>query len=401
MITSKNGSLTEKCRLFETQIPPKHTEHFLEALNDQESLQLLSWHAFGHNEPNEGDKEESMKVVRYCKGHPLALKVLGCSLRSEDAAWDDILESLGKETNPDITKVLKVSFDTLPSEKDKELFKHIACLFVGEDRKFTEDILKACGICKSSGIKILINRCLLTVGSSDKLMMHQLLQDMGKDIVRQESPKKPWKRSILLDHEECLDVLQNRQQTTTALEEAQEKSALPLVSYIHTFTLTEIQHHYKTQALSEIDKEVLHRLGCTDIEYLNHCGFSKAGTSGVYDLPGRMLPPAQISRVTEAGPSRIEIKNLTKNSSWTYQPIMYAFPEYNEFEYGEEVVVVWLSYWVFGKNEFEDGDEVSIHFSVKYHCLDDSACFIGYGGKGPDYANVREYVKCKTLGVKV
>ncbi|KAI3826805.1 hypothetical protein L1987_00861 [Smallanthus sonchifolius] len=200
---------------------------------------------------------------------------------------------------------------------DKELFKHIACLFVGEDRKFTEDILKACGVCKSSGIKILINRCLLTVGSSDKLMMHQLLQDMGRDIVRQESPKKPWKRSILLDHEE----LTNGEYGSSCISNSKLQQLWK-----------KPKHHYKTQALSEIDKEVLHRLGWTDIEYLNHCGFSKAGTSGVYDLPGRILPA-----------------------------------------------------------QFEDGDEVSINFSVKYYCLDDSARFIAYGGKGPDYANVREY----------
>ncbi|KAM0052474.1 putative P-loop containing nucleoside triphosphate hydrolase, leucine-rich repeat domain superfamily [Helianthus debilis subsp. tardiflorus] len=214
IITSKNESLTEKCRLFQTEVPPKHTKHRLQGLNDEESLQLLSWHAFGCNKPNKGDKKQLIKVVEYCQGYPLALKVLGSSFRSEDATWEDILESLGKEINPDIKKVLKISYDTLPSEKDKELFKYIACLFFGEDRKFTEDILKACGIGKSSGIKILINRCLLTVQSSDKLAMHQLLQDMGRDIVHQESPKKPWKRSILWHHEECLDVLQNRQGTT-------------------------------------------------------------------------------------------------------------------------------------------------------------------------------------------
>ncbi|KAI7742647.1 hypothetical protein M8C21_025535, partial [Ambrosia artemisiifolia] len=33
IITSKNGSLTEKCRLFETQVPPKHTKHLLQGLN--------------------------------------------------------------------------------------------------------------------------------------------------------------------------------------------------------------------------------------------------------------------------------------------------------------------------------------------------------------------------------
>ncbi|KAJ0809794.1 putative TIR domain, P-loop containing nucleoside triphosphate hydrolase [Helianthus annuus] len=99
IITSKNGSLTEKCKLFKTQVPPKHTKHLLHGLNDKDSLQLLTWHAFGCHEPNEGDKKKMKKVVQYCKGHPLALKVLGSSFRSEDATWEDILESLGKEIN--------------------------------------------------------------------------------------------------------------------------------------------------------------------------------------------------------------------------------------------------------------------------------------------------------------
>ncbi|GJV21698.1 TMV resistance protein N-like protein [Tanacetum coccineum] len=215
IITSKNGSLTEKCRLFQTQVPPKHSKHLLKGLNEDESLQLLSWHAFGRNEPREDDKKGSIKVVAYCKGHPLALKVLGSSLRHEDATLEGILESLGKEINPNIQKVLQISFDTLPYKKDKELFKHIACFFVGEDRKFTEEILKACGVCTSSGIRILINRCLLTVVSSNNLEMHQLLQDMGRDLVRQESPKEPWNRSLLWHHEESLDVLQNSKGTET------------------------------------------------------------------------------------------------------------------------------------------------------------------------------------------
>ncbi|KAK9058304.1 hypothetical protein SSX86_023145 [Deinandra increscens subsp. villosa] len=673
IITSKNSSLTEKCRLFETQVPPKHTKHLLEGLSDKESLQLLSWHAFGKNEPKESDKKQSLKVVKYCKGHPLALKVLGSSLRSEDATMDDILESLGKETYPDITKVLKLSFDTLPSDKDKELFKHIACLFVGEDRKYTEDILKACGICKSSGIKIIINRCLLTVDSLDNMMMHQLLQEMGRDIVRQESPKKPWKRSILWYHEECLDVLQNRQGTpmiqalfldmrtlekatlkescdanmqicrelvkmghfsglpllerltlagctslvevsesvgdycheledldlskcnrlkklprsigklkklkilsingcsnlgefptemkemealkilnadnvkitllvsSSAIVEAIPRSSKPFVislpgslvslslrnnnlrnesfpmdfsslsmlkelrldenpinsmpdcvrslsrlekltfdrchnletilcapntlkylnvyncyslekitfhpdksaplavTYFDASTMTEIQDKFKMQALSEIDKEVLSSLGWVNIEYFNYRGLSMADCDGCYHYIKKTIPTQMlyehgifstylqgqevpkwfthrsngstftlqaspqngnikginvciaytISRLMEVGPSRIELRNLTKNSSWTYNPIIYALEEDGEFKFGDEVVV-WLSHWMFGENEFEDGDEVSIQFSVKYYYLHEEG-FICYGGEGPDYANVREY----------
>ncbi|MFS7906558.1 hypothetical protein Hanom_Chr01g00060661 [Helianthus anomalus] len=64
--------------------------------------------------------------------------------------------------------------------------------------------------------------------------------------------------------------------------------------------------------------------------------------------------------MNKVGPSRIKIRNLTKNSSWTYQPNMYLVPEDDAFEDGDEVVVVWLSHWMFGKNEFEDGDKYGI-----------------------------------------
>ncbi|MFS7906616.1 hypothetical protein Hanom_Chr01g00061341 [Helianthus anomalus] len=51
-------------------------------------------------------------------------------------------------------------------------------------------------------------------------------------------------------------------------------------------------------------------------------------------------------------------------------------------------VVVWLSHWMFGKNEFEDGDKVRINFSVIHYM---SLLGVLYGGPGPDYANVMEY----------
>ncbi|MFS7906557.1 hypothetical protein Hanom_Chr01g00060651 [Helianthus anomalus] len=91
----------------------------------------------------------------------------------------------------------------------------------------------------------------------------------------------------------------------------------------------------------------------------------------------------------EVGVLRIKIRNLTKNSSWTYEPIMYLVPEDDAFEDGDEVVVVWLSHWMFGNNEFEDGDEVRIQFSVKFFARSDEAGF--YYDDGAEYANVREY----------
>ncbi|KAK1413454.1 hypothetical protein QVD17_35227 [Tagetes erecta] len=97
-----------------------------------------------------------------------------------------------------------------------------------------------------------------------------------------------------------------------------------------------------------------------------------------------------ISSMIEFGPSRIEIMNLTKNYSWTYQPIMYVLPKDDDLEYGDEVEV-WLSHWMFGNNEFEDGDDVSIQFSVKHCYVHNNELFIGYDSEGRDHANVREY----------
>ncbi|KAJ9558645.1 hypothetical protein OSB04_013259 [Centaurea solstitialis] len=214
IITTKDASLTEKCRLFDIEVPPKHTNHLLEGLDEEESLQLLSWHAFKGNDPKECYEKQARKVVEYCGGNPLALVVLGSALRKQDVVeWEDTIKLLQKESNPTIRKVLQVSFDSLPYENDKELFKHIACFFVGEDREVTEAILRGCGMSSKSGFSRLIDRCLLTLGRDNELMMHQLLQEMGRYLVRQESPEKPWKCSRLWHHEETYNVLKQEKGT--------------------------------------------------------------------------------------------------------------------------------------------------------------------------------------------
>ncbi|GKE28021.1 Toll/interleukin-1 receptor domain-containing protein, partial [Tanacetum coccineum] len=150
------------------------------------------------------------RASKYCGGHPLALKVLGSSLLNEDAdTWSHtftMLESREFQTNH-VHKVLKIGFDSLPSDC-KELFKHIACFFVGKETEVTEAVLKDCGVHPSYGIKKLTERCLLTTGLGRELKMHQLLQDMGRDMVYKESPHEPWKRSRVWNHEESLNILQ-------------------------------------------------------------------------------------------------------------------------------------------------------------------------------------------------
>jgi hypothetical protein len=212
IITTKDASLTERCALFDRpHVRPKHTTHLLTGLYERASLKLLCHHAFKCEDPKQGYKEVSDNIVKYCQGHPLALKVLGRCLHNRDVAyWEDWIEKLNDETDSRINKVLRMSFDSLPSQKDKELFKHIACFFVGMDRDITETILKACNINTRSGITHLIDRCLLHLDWNNVLSMHSLIQEMGRDAVRQESPDKPWKRSRLWCHEESFKVLKQK-----------------------------------------------------------------------------------------------------------------------------------------------------------------------------------------------
>ncbi|KAD5802454.1 hypothetical protein E3N88_13814 [Mikania micrantha] len=211
IITTNNVSLTKGYALFKSQVHPNHKEVLLNGLYEYESLELLCIHAFNSHNPKEGYEEVSEKLVKYCDGHPLAIEVLGSSLQNQDVAyWEECIKVLKKEPHSHINKALKMTFDTLLFENDKELFKHIACFFVGIDRDVTEKILNSCDLNARYGITNLINRCLLSIGWNNELMMHQLVREMGRDLVRQESPKKPWKRSRSWCHTDSFKVLKHK-----------------------------------------------------------------------------------------------------------------------------------------------------------------------------------------------
>ncbi|XP_059654818.1 disease resistance protein RPV1-like [Cornus florida] len=185
-----------------------HKWHGVKGLTEDESFQLFSWHAFGQDHPIEGYMEHTRRLVQYCGGHPSALQILGSSLsrRSIDV-WESAKRKM--EAIPDslIHKKLKISFDSLQDDHDKNLFLDISCFFVGKDIDFIITILDECGFYTRAGIQNLIDRCLLTIDENNKLILHQLVQEMGREIVRQESPEEPGKRSRVWHHKDAFNVL--------------------------------------------------------------------------------------------------------------------------------------------------------------------------------------------------
>ena len=184
-------------------------DYGVKELDEYEAIELFRKHAFPRNEVPEDYLELEKQAISYAKGLPLALKVMDRDLCEKTIhEWDDALDCY--KTNPleDIQKILR-SYEGL-TENERNIFLDIACFFKGYDMSYNmiKDVLKACGLNPIYGIRKLIDKCLLTIDRYNYyLSMHDLLQQMGMDIVRQEAPQNPRERSRLWHYEEALDVL--------------------------------------------------------------------------------------------------------------------------------------------------------------------------------------------------
>ncbi|KAK9995179.1 hypothetical protein SO802_024882 [Lithocarpus litseifolius] len=186
-------------------------KHIYEAkeLNDDEALKLFSWKAFKKPHPEENYVDLSKRFVMYADGLPLALEVLGSLLfgkRTDE--WKSALEKLKAELDNKILNILKISFDGL-TKMQQELFLDIACFFKGEFKDDIIDILQSFGFCPAYNIGFLVDRSLITIDECGTLWMHNLLQEMGQDIVRRESLKELGRQSRLWCYEDVLHVLKN------------------------------------------------------------------------------------------------------------------------------------------------------------------------------------------------
>ncbi|CAK7336939.1 unnamed protein product [Dovyalis caffra] len=128
-------------------------------LDDRDSLELLSLHAFHQKNPAEGYTELSKGVISYVKGIPLVLEVLGSSLY----------------------------------KRSKEYWENL------EER---------------NGIDRLADLCLIKI-VDNKIWMHDVVQQLGQEIVVKEH-NDPGKRSRLWKAEDILPILINHQGTEKA-----------------------------------------------------------------------------------------------------------------------------------------------------------------------------------------
>ncbi|XP_061995681.1 TMV resistance protein N-like [Rosa rugosa] len=188
---------------------------------NEEALELFSKYAFRTNKPSEGYDAISSRAAKYAYGLPLALKVLGALLvnRTTVQEWEYELEKIKKvpitSLDNNIGRVLWASYNGL-DEYQKKIFLDIACFFKRMDKDFVTKFHESCGFFPQNGLRVLEERSLVTVSRDGELEMHDLIQEVGRDIVHRQSTEDPGMRSRLWSSEDVLQVL--AQNTATKVE---------------------------------------------------------------------------------------------------------------------------------------------------------------------------------------
>ena len=205
IITTRNGTLPSTL-----QINYHHLTVYnyrLMELDKHESRELFCQHAFKENKPKKGYSELVDLFLSYTKGLPLALKVIGSDLYPRDDIhyWKSALDKYKRILDPNILKVLKISYDGL-EESQQHIFLDIASCLKGLHKDVVQHVLESCNSYDPyMDIEKLKDKSLIFVDKDDKLSMHDLIQQMGLEIIKQEAKvsKKP-KR--LLCHDDVSEL---------------------------------------------------------------------------------------------------------------------------------------------------------------------------------------------------
>jgi len=196
----------------------KYLRHEMALLSTADSRHFFNWHAFHSVDAIDGFQELAEKVADACCGLPLALEVTGCFLfdKREECdlkhTWLQTIKTLRKEK--DILGKLKISYNDLSPEASM-MFLDIACFMIGQREHIAMQIFEAC---KSdykepaTSFSSLKDKCLVKLDENRRIVMHDLLRDMGRQLVKNQSHNmEKGTPSHLWDPEMVQRVLQNKE----------------------------------------------------------------------------------------------------------------------------------------------------------------------------------------------
>ncbi len=199
----------------------KYWRHEMALLSTTDSEHLFNKHAFRSVDAMDGFQDLAKKVADACHGLPLALEVIGSFLFDKREKCD--LESTWPETSKtlierkDIFQKLMISYDGLSLE-ERMMFLDIACFMIGQREHIAMQIFEACKFDykgPAPSFSSLKDKHLVKLDENRRIIMHDLLRDMGRQVVMNESHKmEKGTPSHLWDPEMVQRVLQNKEVST-------------------------------------------------------------------------------------------------------------------------------------------------------------------------------------------
>ncbi|XP_059658688.1 disease resistance protein Roq1-like isoform X2 [Cornus florida] len=199
IVTTRNKHV-----LNSVQVDEDYEPQFLDL---EQSLQLLSIHAFKRESPPEDMDNISREVASTAAGLPLTLEVIGSYLFDKPKkVWEATLKKLEKIPDDQVQKKLRISYDELTHEQ-KQIFLDIACVFRGMEKTYASYMWGSCGYYPEKNLYDLRLMSLVKMGADNVLRMHDQLRGLGREIVRQENLGNPGARSRLWDQKEAGEVL--------------------------------------------------------------------------------------------------------------------------------------------------------------------------------------------------
>lgn len=196
-------------------------------LSYEDSLQHFNHYAFGGQSNALSFLNLSKDFVRYSKGNPLALKVLGAELLGKDEPiWHSKLDALsqyhnGRERSSTKTlaqsssemlqSVWKGSYDAL-NEQQRDTLLDIAC-FRSHDENYVASLLDSYGENSTDArieIAELVDKYLVSI-SGGKIEMHDTLHMFSEKLGQEASATDGKGLLRLWDHHAIIDVLDNNE----------------------------------------------------------------------------------------------------------------------------------------------------------------------------------------------
>ncbi|XP_056171926.1 disease resistance protein RPV1-like [Syzygium oleosum] len=204
IITSRNKQVLN--------LPEVDWTYELNYMDFDKSLRLFSKHTFRRDRPLGDYLTHSRKAVSIAGGLPLALEVIGSLLScNSKEKWDDILKKLEIIPHEEVSSKLKISYEAL-DDQQKHMFLDIACFFNGCDKEVAIHMWDENEFFPEEALEVLKHMSLIKIIEKNTLWMHDLLWDLGREIIRQDSNMVTEKQTRVWDADEALDLLMTKQE---------------------------------------------------------------------------------------------------------------------------------------------------------------------------------------------